>query len=366
MKIRVLLLLVGALLFVPVFAQVAPVIDWQKSYGGSDFDYARSVAQTNDGGYIVAGFSRSTDGDVANALGNFDSWIVKLDCSGAVQWQRSLGGSEEDRAYEVAQTSDGGFIIAGYSSSIDGDVTSNNGFSDYWIVKLDSNGSIEWQSSLGGSGLDFASSIAQTSDGGYIVAGSSNSTDGDVTNNHGVNDYWIAKLDNFGIIQWQKSFGGSIQDYAFSIAQTSDGGYIVAGEASSIDGDVTNNHGGSDCWVLKLDIVGTIQWQRTLGGSDDEFANSIIQTIDGGYILAGSALSIDGDVSISYGLRDAWIVKLSSSGTIEWERSYGGSGFDSASSIAQASDGGYIVAGSSESTDFDVTNNNGNRDYWVI
>ena len=185
------------------------------------------------------------------------AWLVSLVCvyasaQPAIEWQKSLGGSGGDEAYAIQQTSDGGYIVAGHSSSNDGDVTGNHGYDDYWVVKLDVSGNIQWQKSLGGSGADMAVSIGQTSDGGYIVAGLSLSNDGDVTANHGSSDFWVVKLDVSGNIQWQKSLGGSGSDWALSIKQTSDGACIVAGHIMSNDGDVSGNHGASDYWVVKL------------------------------------------------------------------------------------------------------------------
>lgn len=345
-------------------------IEWQKSFGGSDYDETYSIQQTTDGGYIVAGYSKSNDGDVTGHHGSFysDYWIVKLDNTGNIQWQKSLGGSISDWVYSIQQTTDGGYIVAGSSNSNNGDVTGNHGGYDYWVVKLYSTGNIEWQKSLGGSDDEWAESIQQTTDGGYIVAGYTNSNDGDVTGNHGGYgyDYWIVKLDNSGNIEWEKSLGGSGNDYANSIQQTTDGGYIVAGFSDSNDGDVTGNHGHWDYWIVKLDSTGSIQWQKSLGGSAYDYAYSIQQTADGGYIVAGDSDSNNGDVSGNHGQLDYWIVKLNSCGNILWQKSLGGSSGDYARSIQQTTDGGYIVAGFSESNDGDVTGNHGITDYWIV
>jgi hypothetical protein len=173
--------------------------------------------------------------------------VVKLTSLGTIEWQEALGGSGFDYSNSIQQTSDGGYIVAGTSDSNDGDVSLNNGYEDYLVVKLTSIGNIEWQKSLGGSGRDYANSIQQTSGGGYIVAGSSVSNDGDVSGNHGfATDYWVVKLTSLGAIDWQKALGGINNDYSYSIQQTSDGGYIVAGITYSIDGDVSGNNGGVD------------------------------------------------------------------------------------------------------------------------
>jgi len=347
--------------------QTPPSIEWQKSLGGLDGAY--SIAQTRDGGYIVAGFSESPDGDVAGHHGETawpNYWIVKLTSSGKIEWQKSVGGSGGDIANSIAQTNDGGYIVAGRGGSTDGDVTGNHGDSDYWIVKLSSTGMIEWEKSVGGSGADVARSIVQTSNGGYIVAGFSYSPDGDVTDNHGDFDYWIVKLTSTGEIEWEKSLGGSGGDQAYSIVQTSDSGYIVAGESFSPDGDVTGNHGGLNYWIVKLRSTGEIEWEKSLGGSGLDGARSIVQTSNGGYIVAGYSDFPNGDVTGNHGRSDSWIVKLTSTGMIEWQKSLGGSGDDGARSIAQTSDDGYIVAGSSESTDGDVTGNHGRSDSWIV
>jgi hypothetical protein len=294
------------------------ILQWQKSYGGSGWDRANSIQETTDGGYIVAGWSSSNDGDVSGNIYFSDNyWIVKLDVNGIIQWQRTFGGdSGGGGTTSIQQTSDGGYIVAGFYTDNGGDVTGNHGQFDYWIVKIDAFGILQWQKSLGGSVEDYANSIQQTSDGGYIVAGQSNSNDGDVTGNHGEPDYWIVKLDPNGIIQWQKSLGGSSWDQASAIQQTTDGGYLVTGSSSSNDGDVTGNHGDGDLWVVKLDLNGNIEWQKSYGGSGGEGAHSIQETSDGGYIVAGYSNSNDGDVSGNHGDGDLWVVKLNSTSSI--------------------------------------------------
>ena len=178
----------------------------------------------------------------------------------AIQWQKCLGGTDYDWASSVQQTADGGYIVAGTANSNNGDVTGNHGGRESWVVKLDSNANIQWQKCLGGTNWDGASSVQQTSDGGFIVEGYANSNDGDVTGNHGSIECWVVKLDGSGNIQWQKCLGGTGYDDAFSVKQTADGGYIVAGETNSNDGDITGNHGGGDNWIVKLDSSANIQW----------------------------------------------------------------------------------------------------------
>lgn len=357
-------------LFASIFSHAqTPTIQWQKTLGGSSSDFANSIQQTTDGGYIVAGGTTSDDGDVTeNQLGS-DYWIVKLSSTGTIQWQKTVGGAGDDIAQSIQISTDGGYIVAGYTNSNNGDVTGihGNGSYDYWVVKLSSTGAIQWEKTLGGTSNDFANSIQQTTDGGYIVTGVADSNDGDVTENHSNGDYWVLKLSATGTIQWQKTLGGTSSDSANSIQQTTDGGYIVAGYSASNDGDVTENHGNYDYWVVKLSATGTIQWQKTLGGIADDRANSIRQASDGSYTIAGYTYSNDGDVTGNHGDADYWIVKLSETGTILWQKTLGGTANEVAYSVQQTTEGGYVVAGYTDSNDENVTGNHSSTsDYWVV
>ena len=341
-----------------------------------------AIQKTTDGGYIVASVSRSSaNGDVTGTNHGFgDYWIVKLDAGGKITWNKLLGGDGDDTPISIQQTTDGGYIVAGYSySSANGDVTgTNHGSEDYWVVKLDALGNIIWNKLLGGNQTDVATGIQQTTDGGYIVAGySGSSANGDVTGtNHGSGDYWIVKLDALGNTVWNKLLGGTDEERAYSIQQTSDGGYIVAGYSnSSASGNVTGtNHGPSltgDYWIVKLGAVGNIIWNKLLGGNGTEAPNSIQQTIDGAYIVAGASnSSANGDVTgVNHGGNDYWIVKLDASGTILWNKLLGGNNNDLAKSIQQTTDNGYIVAGysgSSANGDVTGTNHGGLYDYWIV
>ncbi len=306
-------------------------VQWQKTYGTNRDDRAESIQQTADGGYTVAGRTNSVGG-----TGNYDFWVLKLDANGNVVWQKTYGNSDGEVAESIYQTSDTGYIVAGNTRSF------GAGNNDFWVLKLNANGTVAWQKTYGGSGQDYARSIEQTSDGGYIVAGYTNSFGA------GNNDFWVLKLDSSGAVQWQKTYGGSKQDYLRSIHQTSDGGYIAVGSTNSF------GTGAWDIWVLKLDSNGTVQWQRTYGGSRHDYARYIQQTTDGGYIVAGDTLSFGA------GFRDFCVLKLNSSGNIQWQKTYGGSRQDYARSIQQTSDGGYAVAGYTRSFGAE------NVDFWVL
>jgi len=348
-------------------AQVRPVIEWQSALGGTQIDQARCVRQTPDGGYIVAGKSNSPDGNVTgNHGGTFDFWIVKLYSGGTIEWQKSLGGVGIEEANYVEPTFDGGYIVAGSANVTNGNVTGNHGLADYWVVKLTATGTLKWARSFGGTLNEYARCVRQTADSGYIIVGETASNNLNVSGNHGQIDCWIVKIDTGGTLLWQKTLGGTGNDYGYSIEQTSDGGYIVGGETTSNNGDVTGNHGKSDCWVVKLDASGTMIWQKALGGGGNEHAHSIQQTLDGGYILGATSDSADGDVTTNYGYEDYWLVKLDAVGDTLWTRVYGGSEHDGAYSVCQDADGGYVLAGWTNSPDDFIQGSRGRYDYGIL
>lgn len=353
----------------PLRGQCQLNIQWQKTFGGNLVETAYSIGLTTDGGYIAAGFALSiNNGDVQGSHGGGDIWITKLNAVGELQWQKAFGGNSTELAYSIQQTSDGGYFFAGKTFSNNGDVSGSHGDLDYWAVKLDSLGSILWQRTLGGSGKDECNSAMQTTDGGFILAGNSASTDGDVTNPIGYHDYWIVKLNIEGEIEWQKSFGGSNgSDKAYSIRQTHDGGFIIAGETGSTNGDVSGNHGGSDYWIIKLGPTGNLEWQKALGGEGIDAARGVCQTDDDGFLVIGETGSGNtGQVSGVHGDFDVWLVKLSPSGEFEWQKAFGGSDSDYGRVIKQIENGNILFAGHSISSNGDVINNNGGLDVWVV
>ncbi len=356
-------------------------IQWQKTFGGNNADWLLSIQQTTDGGYILGGYSESNiSGEkTENSRGYYDYWIVKTDATGNIQWQKTIGGSVNDRLTEAQQTADGGYILAGFSdSNISGEKTENSrGGSDYWIVKTDATGNIQWQKTIGGNSYDELKSIQQTTDGGYILGGYSESNiSGEKSeNSRGANDFWIVKTDSTGNIQWQKTIGGSGDDKLYSIQQTTDGGYILGGKSdSNISGEKTeNSRGFEDYWIVKIDSVGIVQWQKTIGGSKYEWLFSIQQTTDGGYILGGySDSNISGEkTENSRGGADYWIVKTDASGNIQWQKTIGGSGLDYLISTQLTTDGGYMLGGFSHSNisgEKTESNRGGvhTADYWII
>lgn len=382
MKLRTLFIAITITAFFTtrVFSQ-APAIAWQNSIGGDNSDYLQSIQQTNDGGFILGGFSYSgLSGDKTEILqGSSDYWVVKLNSTGTIEWQNTIGGSSYDDLYSIQQTSDDGYILAGRSySGISGDKTeASTGGWDYWVVKLNTNGDIEWQNAIGGSGDDNLWYAEETTDGGYILGGYSDSgISGDKTEaSIGLADYWVVKLNNSGNIEWQNTIGGSNTDYLVAIHQVADAGYILGGYSiSTISGDKTEaTIGVYDFWVIKLNATGGILWQNTIGGNSTEYLRSIQQTSDGGYVLGGPSYSgVGGDkteANFDGGeFKDYWIVKLNSNGNVQWQNAIGAIGDDAVGGIQQTIDGGYIVGGySSSGISGDKTEVSlGNYDYWIV
>jgi len=347
------------------FNSTAQII-WQNSLGGSNTDNGRDIIQTIDDGYITVGRTLSNDGDVWGFNGTRDSWVVKLDANGDTTWTRSFGGSQNEHAKSVWQTQDSGYVVASNALSNDGDVWGVSGGFDYWVVKLNANGDTIWTNALGGSAYDLPGAVQQTDDGGYIIGGVSASGNGDSPVNYGGRDFWTVKLDSTGKLSWQKVLGGSNQDQHADMIQTIDGGYIMTGSVESNDGYISGNHGAKDAWSVKLNSVGDTVWTSTLGGSDRDGGRSIQQTDDGGYIFAGLTSSNDGDVHGHHGDRDVWVVKLNTTGDTIWTNALGGTNEEYANSVQQTNDGGYIVAGLTESNNGDVWGKNSGYDYWLV
>ena len=259
---------------------------------------------------MVAGFTNSSDGDVTGYQGNDDYWIVKVNDTGGLVWQKTLGGGQEDRAYSVCSTHDTGFLIGGSSRSSDGDVSDNNGGVDLWLVKVDQVGNLVWEKNFGGSNNDLARSVFRTSDNGFLVGGETESTDQDVTGNHGGKDGWLLKLQANGNLTWDKCYGGTDDDDIRDVIQTASGGYTFLGASNSSDEDVPGNRGDFDFLFMVLDDTGNIQWTKNYGGTSTEIGNSLIEKTNGGFVLGGNTYSTDGDITGNQGLSDYWVLEL--------------------------------------------------------
>lgn len=351
-------------------------VDWMKNFGGSGEDTARAIVATADGGYAVLGFSNSTDGDLdGKTIAVNDYWLLKLDAQGTMQWSKTYGGSKDDRGQSLVQTKDGGYALTGYAMSSDGDGSINNGFHDNWLLKLDTSGNIEWEKSFGFSGHDHSYDLLETEDGGLFFVGfldiTSARADGNTEKrnsltSHGVGEFWGTKIDNQANVQFRGYYGGTNNDRAHSVVRADDGGYVMAGFTESSDFDIENSRGSYDFWAVKIDDKGNLVWEGSFGGTGIERAQDISKTADRGYVITGNTFSNDSDVSKNNGESDVWLIKIDANGKKVWDKSYGGSQFDDGQSVTLTKDGGFIIAGNTKSSDIDSNANAGENDIWLL
>jgi hypothetical protein len=359
------------------FSGFSQDILWEKSYGGQHAEYLFDAVPTPDYGFLLAGSSISNkNGNKSDTnKGDLDFWLWKMNEKGDLDWQKSFGGSGIDLLQSILLTPDAGFILAGTSTSsqaLKGETSSdkkdpNLGDADIWIIKLDAKGGELWQKTLGGSGQEKIQSMTTTMDGGYILGGSSSSSpltpkggkdtgEKAMTNQVSKNedsrgnlDYWVVKLDTKGNVQWQKTIGGAYVDELKSIVQTKDGGYLLGGYSNSpVSGDKTQtNLGIGDYWIVKLDATGTILWQKTLGGDQDDNLFALIPTQDGGSLAGGNSNSGATDAKSKGNGEgsDFWVLKLDPEGVITWQETYNYGKVDVLTSLLENPDGTYLIGG---------------------
>jgi len=351
---------------------VSKETEWVKTFGGSKNEQAKSIVKTDDGGYAVLGFTQSNDGDVSDKPGvSFDYWLMKFGANDELQWDKTYGGTLDDKGTKLIQTQDGGYVIVGYSQSNDEDATQNAGSHDFWMVKLNSSGTVLWEKSLGYVGLDKALSVIQVSDGGYVVTGIIDVTASGGAGNskavmHAGGDFWAVKLNANGDTLWTKYFGGGLSEIPNDLIETQDNGFILVGTSDSADVDISNNKGGYDFWLVKIDANGVLVWEKSFGGSEIDEAYAITATEDGNYVVVGDTRSVNVDVSQNSGSADLWLIKITPSGNLIWEKTFGGISFDAGRSVAKTEDNGFLIAGSSRSVEGNLTVNNGQNDAWVM
>ena len=298
-------------------------LEWERTLGGDRGDYGYSIEQTIDGGYIITGSTKSLSGNT-----NLDVYLVKTDNLGNIQWEKTLGTINDDEGYSGKQTIDGGYIVFGYSKTHGGDIL---------LIKTDENGDLVWIEEFGGPGFDYGYSGQQTQDGGYILTGYTNSNEENDTN------VILIKTDDEGNLEWEKQFSNNKVDMGLSVIQTSDGGYTITGKTNQ------GNTNFDDLYIIRTDSNGTKIWEKTHGGDYNEVGYSIEQTIDGGYIITGSTSSF-GD-NIENNNQDVYLIKVSEDGSLEWSKYFGGRGNDIGNNVIQTIDSGYIIVGSTDKGD---------------
>jgi hypothetical protein len=299
---------------------------WSQTYGGAASDEAEALVQTSDGGYTLAGYTESF------GAGSYDFWLVKTDANGNMEWNQTYGGTGIEHACALVGTSDGGFALLGTASF-------GAGKRDFWLVKTDEFGNMEWNQTYGGADYDDPSSLVGTSDGGYALAGWTTSfgAEGD--------DFWLVKIDAYGNVEWSHTYGRGRSDRARALVATADGGYAIAGETISIGyGDMPH----WDFWLVKTDANGDVEWNRTYGKGAGENANALVETSDGGYALAGDTSILNPEIGI---VSDFWLVKTDAYGNMEWNKTYAGG---KAYALVETSDGGFALAGGARLIKTDV------------
>jgi hypothetical protein len=362
------------LIFSLVVLAEADSVMWYETYGGTRNDVASSLVETSDGGYAIIGYTESF-----GAI-EYDFLLVKTDGYGYIEWNKTFGGAELDFGLSLAETSDGGYALAGSTSSFGIDN------SDFWLIKTDGIGNMEWNKTYGGTGWEYAQSLVATPDGGYALAGSSLLVKTDATGNMEWNqtypgsayslvltsdggyalvgdiiiipegadprlvpyDCWLIKTDAYGNVEWNQTYAEADDDRAWSLVATSDGGYAIGGSTTSFGA------GGYDFWLIKTDQYGNVEWNQTYGGEDDDFAHCLVKTSDGGYALTGYTKSFGA------GDRDFWLIKTDGTGNMEWNQTFGGTAEDIANSLIATSDGGYAIAGGTYS--FGIEGGN----FWLL
>jgi PKD repeat protein len=399
------------------FAQL-PQVQWAKCFGGSSDDRAYSVIAAHKGGYLLCGVSSSSDGDISFNHGNSDAWIVKTDSLGNIEWEHSYGGSNADLFRSVIATADGAYVACGETASADGDVSSNHGLTDFWVVKIDSTGNILWENTYGGTKDEGANDLAK-SDSGFFVAGETFSDDGDITSYKDGGDAWLISIDENGTLIDAKAKGGSKEDFYSAILPSSFGGFLLSGTTFSNNGNVSGlNHGGSDAWLAKISDDAALQWTQCYGGAFNDGSYEAIEDQFGHYILSGvystdslhqdswffsvdssgaeltsanyggngtefggpvfqnytntfvmaptSASPLSGDLNCHIGNEDIWLYETETDGGINWQQCLGGTSNDRSSASMLTVDSLYLICGYTNSNDVNVSGNHGSYDYWLV
>ena len=328
-----------------------------QTFGGSKNDVINSIVATNDDGYAVLGYTQSNNFDIVNKSNeSFDFWVMKFSSEDQILWNRTFGGSDDDRGVDIVATNDGGFAILGAASSSDLEVSQNAGSHDFWMLKITAEGTVMWEKSFGFSGSDKGISLTNTADNGFLLTGvldvsaSGGQGNSKGTQRHSGGDVWVLKLSSNGTLEWSTYFGGSFTDTPFGVVETSNNEYIIAASSDSEDFNISNNKGTYDFWVFRITSEGTLVWEKNFGGSEIDEARAIAAADDGNFIIVGDTRSADVDVSNNNGAADIWVLKISPEGILIWEKTIGAAGFDAARSISKMQDNGFLISGSSRSS----------------
>lgn len=358
---------------------------WTKTIGGSLNDYGSSIIALSDGNFVIAGYTGSNDGDVPGNIGFHDFLITKINPDGNIIWSKNYGFISHDHAHKIIQLKDGGFFVAGYAdyAGIEGtpgdgnhgeghglksnNNTNKHGVGEYFGIRLDANGNFRWYRYFGGRQNDRVNDIVEANDGGIILAGYSESDDYDIDNNKGGYDYWVLKLDMSGHLHWKKNFGGSGVDQAFGIAKTNNNSYFVVGRSNSEDGDISDNKGNFDAWIIHINDHGELLWEKSLGTGEFDAASSVKILKNGKFGIVGNTR---GSVENNFnnGQNDFWYLEIDNrpNSPIHFQKSLGGTEIDIAADFIQTKNNEILIVGESQSNDKDVPDNKGLNDLWMV
>jgi hypothetical protein len=341
-SIIVLFVLLVSCFVVLVVAQPSWV-EWSQTYGGTEADgklHFVSLVAVSDGGFVLAGNTESF------GAGSEDFWLIKVDSSASMEWNYTYGGTGFERPSSLILTTNGGYAIAGRTSSF------GSGESDFWLIKTNADGNMDWNKTYGGMGGDEARSVIETSDGGFAIVGNTASFGA------GGNDFWLVKTDEYGNMQWSRTYGGQEQEIPYSLVETSDNGFAIAGKTASFSVD-----GNADCWLIKVDSYGNMEWNQTFGGEKNDSAESLVQRSDGGFALVGVTESF---VAGGSDWTNCLLIKTDDSGNMEWYKTFGGKYSDWGHSIISTFDGGFAIVGQTESFGFGPLASVNTYDFWLI
>ncbi len=340
-------------------------IDWQKNYGGEGVERPAQIIPDNEDGFYVIGSSSSKEGEYSNNHGSFDVWLAHFNLAGKLLWHTNYGGSGTDNGLDILHKENGNFLIAGTTSSSDVDVEHNNGLSDIWLIEINSEGNILWEKTYGGSDNEYFGGFYVDESENIFIVGGTKSTDGDVSFNHGDKDVWIIKTDAEGNLLRERTFGGSDSDDGKIIRKSLTNNLIITALTRSEDGDITKLFGMNDFWILEIDKYAELLWQRSYGGSKNDAPKDMLVTEDG-YLIGGTTYSFDGNITENKGRSDVWMLKIYQDGVMNWQKTFGGSGVESCTKIVYSANSNYLSANNTDSFDFDVENSIGATDVWMI
>ncbi|PLX13945.1 MAG: hypothetical protein C0598_02525 [Marinilabiliales bacterium] len=340
-------------------------IDWQKNYGGEGVERPSNIIADGDEGFYVIGSSSSNEGDFSNNYGLFDLWFARFNFAGKLLWHKNYGGSGIDNGIDVWQKENGNFIIGATTSSADEDVNHNNGMSDIWLFEISSEGEIIWEQTYGGSENEYLGGLLVDENDSIFLVGGTKSVDGDISFNHGEKDVWFLKTNAQGNLLREKTFGGSDSDDGKIIRKSHNNNLILTAITRSEDGDITKLFGLNDFWVLEVAKNSELIWQRSYGGSMNDAPKDMLVT-DDGYLLGGTTYSFDGNITENKGRSDVWMLKIYPDGVMTWQKTFGGSGVESCTKIVYSKTYNYLTANNSDSFDFDVEDHIGETDLWML